>query len=529
MVGTFARLDVEEYPGFPGFPATNEPAVIVPSFATGKIFSHYKFADEFPNPGTWDDIINVHSSADGSSLGFAFLRDICAISANSLLCSPAFVLGTDGYLYAITTTGADVGGFWWNAAMKLSKIDQATLTEVDTLVPYAVANNYNTSDTDAFRLVAFELNGTNYLAIFLVNNNPNNVEIINVDTMTSVTTNDYSTVTYNIWPVVGEQPSGTSQALYFLRNETSGTADPAIIKLTFTEPATIALVTVDTYTSADFDAGWPVTQGQAGQLMYDTSDASLIFWVGKLAPAALQGTEPSYLVKVNKSTGAIVWKTGLPNTPAQLTFASCISNLSEGTLVWVPSNQNFQVGYTFPWSNPANEAAYLTFDLSDGTYDVAFSPYFDDCYFVTPLTSNAEQIASFWDSDERKLIFYVIYQGNYDYYSTSPVWDGGWAMFSLDEQPAPPPSVTGGKYKGPFPSAMFMPPLGRWEQYAVIVHLDGAEVRPSKAFPKLKYAKAYVETVLEEGITFRNEFYPPSDILHIWLADEDGNMNQVHP
>lgn len=91
------------------------------------------------------------------------------------------------------------------------------------------------------------------------------------------------------------------------------------------------------------------------------------------------------------------------------------------------------------------------------------------------------------------------------------------------------PSVTGGKHGGPFPSAMFMPPLGRWAQYAVIVHLDGAEVRPSKAFPKLGIAQAYVETILEEGITFREEFYSPSDILHIWLADEDGNMNQVHP
>ncbi len=108
------------------------------------------------------------------------------------------------------------------------------------------------------------------------------------------------------------------------------------------------------------------------------------------------------------------------------------------------------------------------------------------------------------------------------------------ALFSVTDIEEPPavdtPSVTGGKRPGgPFPSAMFMPPLGHWAEYAVIVHLDGAEVRPSKAFPKLGIAQAYVETILEEGITFREEFYSPSDILHIWLADEDGNMNQVHP
>src|SRR5262249_31930564 len=140
------------------------------------------------------------------------------MSGNTLLCDPAFAAGTDDKLYAITARGhgPDL------TTLTLSKIDPATLSETATLAPYAIAHAYDIQAENAFQITPFTLGGIHYAALVLslTHSGNCNIEIINVDTMTSLGSIDYhvpffpSDSSPHAWCVVGQQISSTHQVLY---------------------------------------------------------------------------------------------------------------------------------------------------------------------------------------------------------------------------------------------------------------------------------------------------------------------------
>lgn len=96
---------------------------------------------------------------------------------------------------------------------------------------------------------------------------------------------------------------------------------------------------------SDIDATWTKFDSVAG-LAYDQTDGNLIIAVFTLSAV----TNTYYIVKINAATGAVIWKTAVPNASFQLTNAEMrISTIKYGTY-------SFLMGASTHYMNTVNTA-----------------------------------------------------------------------------------------------------------------------------------------------------------------------------
>jgi hypothetical protein len=123
----------------------------------------------------------------------------------------------------------------------------------------------------------------------------------------------------------------------------------------------ITSVELGTLTPAQVDPTWPSFQTIANfNMLYDPLDGNLIFGVNTLASVVHQ----SYIVKINPSTMAILWKAAVPNLMPGYT-----SRLGGGTLCFLYNSTiytiNTQTGHVSTYAAPG-----ITQNSSGGTWEI---------------------------------------------------------------------------------------------------------------------------------------------------------------
>lgn len=399
MLETFLPLIIDTG-GPPDF-YINSPDNIVPDAARGVVYTFYD-SYVFAGDPIWTHDLETGAFVSAGSITFP-------ISGNDVYQSTtACVVG--GALFVVSYLGAS-----GKSSLTLSKIDQATMTETASVA--LAAAGYVVPLID-LKTAAFTLGGTNYVAVALSATDPANIEVINVDTMTSVDSFDYPDAGGDCWLVAGHQPTGTTQKLYILADGFPAGDLPPFISLTFSSATGLSGATLTSLVAADIDAAWlgapSSTPIDVSALMFDASDNHAIFAAWNTNWAA-QGGTPGYIVKLNTTTGGIVWTVPIPDLPNAFDQSARLNDLSAGTLVFVPSDDVAWPGAPYG-AIPAGSGVYYTITTADGSYETAFSTHFD----------NFPEHAQVWDSVNQKLIFY----------SAGPAadqtagWFEGWAMLA---------------------------------------------------------------------------------------------------
>lgn len=391
-------------------------------------------------------------------------------SANRFQAGTAVLVG--GYLYVVSyQVASDI------ATLRLSKLDPTTMAEVDSVALAAAGYVFALVD---FKTCAFTLGGTNYVAVALSAATGAPIEVFNVDTMTSMDVFDYPEAGGECWLVTGQQPSGTTQKLYLLADGFPAGDEPPFIAFTFNSgTGLITGAVVDTVTASQIDAAW-ADVGDLGAhpidvaaFMFDASDSGVIF-CARNQDWATQGGTPGYVVKLNSTSGAIVWTVPIPDIPNDFEQAARFNDLSEGTLVYVPSDD--VVWPSAPYGAiPSDEGVYYTINTATGAYTTAFSPHFD----------LATRYAQLWDSVNQNLFFF---SGGPTADQTDE-WFEGWAMLTgeiVEEEPPESDCVSSGF------DLRYPPCVTTWTQCVKIVRRDGV---------------AFRFTSLDQDVEFRGETY----------------------
>src|SRR3974390_1490307 len=158
----------------------NQADIALPDFLNNRVV---QLSSYWQNVGhtAYQDNIWISSSVDGSFTTQANTSTITAVSHNLAFDGAngglASRIGTDGFLYVMSI---DTSGFGHDN-YGLSKINIGTLTETAFMTPTVI---------DRFSdpiMAVFKIGSTNYVAMAQSGvGDPAQVEVINVDTMTSV-------------------------------------------------------------------------------------------------------------------------------------------------------------------------------------------------------------------------------------------------------------------------------------------------------------------------------------------------------
>lgn len=383
----------------------NDKGNIVADWANNKIYT-FGFADPF---GPADFKLWAHDATTGAFIQSNLVSAICGISNNTILLSPSFCLGADGFLYTVTTNLDDA-----QANLRLSKISLSTMQETAAVTPYAITNligeGYTISYGGDWRLTPFRLTGVDYVALLLAGSDPANIEVLNSN-LTSLASYNYSAAGGSaIALVAGEQPSSILQKLYLMTESSSSEDDITFVVATFssTGPSLSDAVLV-TLHATGIDATWTDTPDPDPYgLEFYQGDASLIFRVLNDADPAV-----SKVVKLSAATGAVLSTitigTGIFDIyDPQFGQASIASDLSAGTLI-VPSPTSMN---------------YFTVHLTDFSSISGSSTHFDGQYGGIAQCSG-------WNGTQSRLLFYkTFFDGENDLSSAWP--SGGWAVWGLD-------------------------------------------------------------------------------------------------
>lgn len=351
-----------------------------------------------------------------------------------------FNFGSIGICNIVTNeSGSHVFGVTENSSNTnrgISRWDVTDLLEDAHVLP-AVA----IGTTHSTMLSSFTLDGVEYVAMAY----PARYLIINAATMAAVFDSSYSVTGDLFYTIVGEQPTSATQALYTITQ--SGTR-LRLYRHIFNGSTFTSTTLIFNWLASAVDPLWPSSFSSSPQPylpMFDRSDNTIIMVVGQSGGGSSDTS--AYLLKVNPTTGAIIWKQKVPNN-YHWSMTSAPSVI-DGTLRFVPGMDS--EGYTFPWTTPSETVGTtLVFDTSDGSFTEEIYPEFGNFG-----NANAQRAYVYFGDED----FFLVYdaQGTNGY-------GNGWLAFAQAAEP-PEDATIGG-------SGMQLEPMGcivRAQPYALEV------------------------------------------------------------
>jgi hypothetical protein len=297
-------LYIELIPGTGGHLSSDS---VVPDRAGGRIVA-FQYA---PNP-TYLGLFNYTTGARLSETNFAAIG---VVSGTDTVADRSFCVGADGFLYVISSTYANDQG-----DAHVSKINLGTLLEVAAVRPTLLSNTGNYSSTFDFYLVPFQSAGVQYLALVQENSSATNVEIIDASTMTSVAAGIYPNSGDRIIPCPGGANAGE---VYVLTTNWGSPTNCHLDKVVYTVGGGLVMTTVATIAPTDFVAAW-TDINNTGSMVYDPGDGTLCTWA--------EGDDGGYMFKLNKATGAVVWRAFDKTTTDYFSGTNLQGSLISGSL-----------------------------------------------------------------------------------------------------------------------------------------------------------------------------------------------------
>lgn len=198
------------------------------------------------------------------------------------------------------------------AGSHYSKLDLATGQQVAYMTP-----NANVTSTGQTIQVHFQIGGTNYVAMLMdePSGSPN-IEIINVDTMTSAGTGDVTyTGFYGNILIAGTNPDPDSIDLFFFHGAAASDYI-GLEKINWSRTSGFTITHIANILPTTFEAGWGFLYNpDVG--CWDPTDNTLIVVVeGEYSTFTdIYSQYHCVLAKINPATGALIWKYRMEGQP----------------------------------------------------------------------------------------------------------------------------------------------------------------------------------------------------------------------